>query len=464
MYYDGLRKKVSALAEARRAMSAPRVPLEQCIAPVYMELHKDVVEGGHTFYNLPGGRGSCKSSFVSLEIVDGIMRDPEANGIVFRRYAATMRESTYAQIAWAIEELGVSSLWRGNVSPMQFTYLPTGQVITFRGLDDAAKVKSIKPRRGVYRFVWFEEYSELSGPNQVRSVLQSVMRGGGSFRVFNSFNPPLSVNNWANMAVLETDERTVTLRATYLDVPRVWLGEDFIDEAERLKQVNPQAYRHEYLGEATGSGGEAFPNIEVREITDEEAAQLEYRYNGLDFGFASDPAAFIHLAYDRKKQAVYLLGEIVAKHKSNAELAEMIKARGYHIAPGEGYVSAFLAHQPGRKGFRYPTQPPPDGNAAITCDSAEPKSIADLRELGLQTRACTKWPGCVQYRVKWLQTKRIVIDPKRTPYALKEFTGYEYETTRDGEFTSDLPDRDNHCIDAAAYALDRVINSKKNSA
>lgn len=463
MYYDSLRRKARALADARRAMGAPRVPVEQCIAPAYLELHKDVTEGGHIYYNLPGGRGSCKSSFVSLEIVNGIMSDPEANGIVFRRYAATLRESTYAQVAWAIEELGASALWRGSVSPLQYTYLPTGQVITFRGLDDATKIKSIKPRRGVYRYVWFEEYSELTGPNQVRSVLQSVMRGGGSFKVFNSFNPPLSMNNWANRAVLEPDERAVTFRTTYLDVPPVWLGEDFIEEAERLKEVNPKAYRHEYLGEATGSGGEVFPNIETREITDEEASQLEYVYNGLDFGFASDPAAFIRLAYDRKKQTVYLLGEIVAKHKSNAELAGMIKAKGYDLEPGEGYVSIFTKRQQAEQ-RRYPTEPAPDGEAVITCDSAEPKSIADLRELGLKTRACTKWPGCVQYRVKWLQTKRLVIDPKRTPYALKEFTGYEYETTRDGEFTSDLPDKDNHTIDAAAYALDRVINDKRNSA
>ena len=461
MYYDSLRKKVRETAEARRAMNAPRVPIEKCIAPVYEELHRDVAEGGHVIYNLPGGRGSCKSSFVSLEIVDGIMRDPEANGIVFRRYAATMRESTFAQIAWAIEELGAVGLWRGNVSPMQYTYLPTGQVITFRGLDDAAKVKSIKPRHGLYRYVWFEEYSELTGRNQVRSVLQSVMRGGGSFKVFNSFNPPLSVNNWANMAVLEPDERAVTFRTTYLDVPRTWLGEDFIAEAERLKEVNPQAYRHEYLGEATGSGGEVFPNIETREITEEEEAQLEYVYSGLDFGFATDPAAFVRLAYDSKKQTVYLLGEIVAKHKSNAEFAEMIRAKGYDKGPAHAYVSPMMTMQ---RGYRPPTAPPEPADALITCDSAEPKSIGDLRELGLKVRACTKYPGCVQYRVKWLQTKRLVIDPKRTPYALKEFTGYEYETTKDGEFTSELPDKENHTIDATAYALDRVINDKRNSA
>ena len=457
MYYDGLRKRVRAVADARRNANAPRVPVADCIAPVYLDLHRDVKDGAHVIYNLPGGRGSCKSSFVSLEIVDGIMSDPEANGIVFRRYAATMRESTYAQIAWAIDALGVGNLWRGGVSPLQFTYLPTGQVITFRGLDDATKVKSIKPRRGVYRYVWFEEYSEFTGPNQVRSVLQSVMRGGSGFRIFNSFNPPLSVNNWANKAVLTPDERAVTFRTTYLDVPPAWIGEDFAEEAERLKQVNPKAYDHEYMGKATGTGGEVFLNIEVREITAEEEAGLQYVYEGLDWGFASDPFAFVKLAYDRKKQAVYFLAEIVEKHKTNRQIADLLKAGGYDVEPGGGYVSMFSAR-------RLPTAPPPDGKRLIICDSAEPKSIADLQELGIRAAACQKYPGCVQYRVKWLQGKRLVIDPKRTPYALKEFTEYEYEVTKDGEFTSDLPDRDNHTIDAAAYALDRVINHRRDAA
>lgn len=452
MYYDSLRRRVRAVADARRTMRGERVSVESCIAPAYSDLHKDVLEGAHVIYNLPGGRGSCKSSFVSLEIVNGIMSDPEANGIVFRRYAATMRESTYAQIAWAVEALGVGALWRGGFSPLQFTYIPTGQVITFRGLDDATKVKSIKPRKGVYRYVWFEEYSEFSGPNQVRSVLQSVMRGGSGFRVFNSFNPPLSINNWANREVMLSDDRALTFRTTYLDVPPEWLGEEFIDEAERLRDVNPKAYEHEYLGVASGTGGEVFPNIEVREITDDEANGFQYTYSGLDWGFAADPFAFVRVAYDRKTQTVYFLGEIVEKHKTNGEIAELIKSGGYDVQPGTPYTSIFGEVSCGAV------------KNTVICDCAEPKSVADLQEKGIRATACRKYPGCVQYRVKWLQGKRLVFDPRRTPYALREFTEYEYETTRDGEFTSDLPDRDNHTIDATAYALDRVINSRKNAA
>ena len=137
MYYDRLKARVKAAVAVKEAQKADRIDILDLIAPCYHPLHDEVMTGAYTTFHLPGGRGSCKSSFVSLEMVNGVMNDPKANGIVFRRVAGTMRESVYSQIAWAIEELGVSALWRGSVSPMQFTYKPTGQQILFRGLDDS---------------------------------------------------------------------------------------------------------------------------------------------------------------------------------------------------------------------------------------------------------------------------------------------------------------------------------------
>lgn len=302
MYYDRLKARVKTAVAVKEAQKADRIDILDLIAPCYHPLHDEVMTGAYTTFHLPGGRGSCKSSFVSLEMVNGIMTDPKANGIVFRRVAGTMRESVYSQIAWAIEELGVSALWRGSVSPMQFTYKPTGQQILFRGLDDSAKLKSIKPRQGYFKFIWFEELSEIPGQNTVRSVLQSVMRGNGDFRVFTSFNPPLSTNNWANKYILIPDDRTKVFRTDYRMIPPEWLGEAFLLEAERLQQINEQAYRHEYLGEATGSGGEVFPNVVTRTITDEEIERMQYVYCGLDWGFSVDPFAFIRLSYDRKTE------------------------------------------------------------------------------------------------------------------------------------------------------------------
>ena len=452
MYYDRLKKRVLDVTRSRRDSAASHIDITSCIADCYLPIHNEVQDGTHTIFHLPGGRGSCKSSFVSLEIVDGIMKDPAANGIVFRRYANTLRESTFSQISWAIEQLGVSHLWRGNVSPMQYTYLPTGQQIFFRGLDDAAKLKSIKPRRGTFKFVWFEEFSELTGANMVRNVLQSVVRGGTDFRIFNSFNPPISVNSWANKFILIPDERAVVFRTDYEMIPPEWLGDAFLLEAERLQAINEKAWRHEYKGEPTGTGGEVFPTVETRTLTDADISQMQYIYQGIDWGFSVDPFAFIRCSYDRKTQTVYLIDEIVKRGCSNGDIADMIKAKGYDRAPDHSIFYSRLGDT-----FTETKQ-------LIICDSAEPKSISDIQKQGLKAIACTKYPGSVNYGIRWLQSKRIVIDPARTPIAYKEFTEYEYETTKDGEFLASVPDANNHCIDSLRYALDKLINSSKYSA
>ena len=449
-------KALEATAARREAARANIQSVNVCdhIAPVYFPLHADLQANAHQYYNLPGGRGSAKSSFVSLEIVAGIMQDQTgcSNAIVFRRTANTMRESVFSQIAWAIDTLDVNQYWRGNVSPMSWTYLPTGATILFRGLDDSSKLKSIKPKKGVFRYIWLEEFSELPGENFTRSVMQSVARGGDSFTVFRSFNPPISKSNWANQFIARPDDRAITLHTSYLDVPAAWLGESFLYEAERLKEVNEKAYQHEYLGLATGSGGEVFPNITVREITDDEIKELQYIYAGVDFGFSVDPAVFMRVAYDQKHDTVYLLDEIYKKHLSNNELAAQITAKGYDYTGQYEHAGAFGGYEVYKE------------KQVIVCDSAEPKSINDLRNAGLKCIACQKYPGSVIYGVKWLQNRRIVIDPARTPNAHREFIGYEYMTTKDGEFLADVPDKDNHTIDAVRYALDRLINYRKISA
>ena len=453
-------RRLRALELARERAEAARANIKavdvlQHIAPVYYGLHADIEAAAHQYYNLPGGRGSCKSSFVSLEIVNGVMQDESghSNAIIFRRTANTMRESVYSQIAWAIDILGVNEYWRGNVSPMSWTYTPTGAQILFRGLDDSSKLKSIKPKRGTFRYIWLEEFSELPGENFTRSVMQSVVRGGKDFAVFRSFNPPQSRANWANMFIAQPDDRAVTLHTSYLDVPAEWLGDSFIYEAERLKEINPTAYDHEYLGLATGTGGEVFSNIEERTITDEEIDKLGYVYHGIDFGFAQDPAVMMRVAYDSKHDTIYLLDEFYKKHCSNRELAEEIYRRGYdktgryssYVSPMYGYSSTLET-------------------STFICDCAEPKSIADLQNEGLKAIACRKFPGCVLYRIKWLQNRKLVIDPARTPNAYREFSSYQYLTDKDGVFLSDVPDANNHCIDATAYALDRLIYRRGESA
>lgn len=426
MYYDDLRRRVMRQKIGRAAQSAAAGAILDAIAPAWMPVHQDILAGAHDTYWLPGGRGSGKSSFVSLELVRGMMEDPEAAAIVLRRVAATLRDSVFAQIAWAIDTLGVSALWRSSVSPMAFTFMPTGQQILFRGLDDPQKLKSIKAKKGRFKFIWIEEISELSGPNSLRSVLQSLVRGGDAVKIFASYNPPLSRSAWVNKHVAALDETALVFRSTYLDMPPAWLGQKFIDDARHLQKINEPAYLHEYMGEAIGDGSEVFPNCEIREITDKEIDSLQYIFQGLDFGWAEDPLAFVRMAYDRRSDSLYFLQEIYGRHISNSDLAERIKDSKFN-------------------------------DTAIYCDSAEPKSIADLRFLNVNAKECYKKPGSVRYGVKWLQHRKIVIDPKRTPNAAREFSEYQYERDRDNNLLADLPDADNHCIDAARYGLQPLI-------
>lgn len=406
------------------------------IAECYVDLLDDVENERYTYFNLPGGRGSAKSSFVSLVIVKGVASDPtgETNAICFRLVADTMPDSVFAQNQWAIDTLGMSHLWKSTTKPLRHTYIPTGAQIIYRGLDKAEKLKSIRPKRGIFRFIWLEEFAELPGTGFVRNVMQSVIRGKGQkFTVFRSFNPPISKNNWANTFIQQPDPKAKTLLTNYTMIPPEWLGEEFIYEAERLRELNPDAYRHEYLGEAVGTGGEVFVSLEIREITKEEINNMEYIYQGVDFGFAADPACFIRLCYDRKHETIYLLDEIYKRNLSNKALADEIKERRY-------------------------------SDYEVICDCAEPKSISDLRDNGVHAKSCYKAPGCVEYRTKWLQHRKIVIDPRRTPNAHREFVNYSYPVDKNGNLLSQLVDKDNHAIDAVAYGLTRVIYSKHYSA
>lgn len=454
-----LTRKIEAL-EASRGVSVKlreevdRLDITDHIADCFVTVHEDVTRADHVFYNLPGGRGSGKSSYVSLEIVNQIMKDPtgQSNAIVIRKFANTLRGSVFNQIQWAIDLLGVSEHWKSQIMPLQFTYKPTGQVIRFSGLDDPVKLKSLRPKKGYFRFLWIEEFSEIWGEMELRNLQQSVLRGGDLFTVFRTFNPPISSANWANQFIDRKDDRSLTIRTDYRMIPAEWLGDLFLEEADRLKEINPKAYDHEYLGLPVGNGSEVFPNLEIRTITDEEIKNQSYIYQGLDFGFSSDPFAFVRLSYSEKTDTIMFLDEIVKLGCSNREIADRIKEKGYHLT---GRISGSPYFFP----YGYEEKQP------IVCDSADPKSIIDLSDCGLKAYACHKEPGCVQYRTKWLQHRRIVIDPDRTPESAKEFQNYCYVVDRKtGEITSQLPDRDNHTIDGCSYALDRLIYRKGISA
>ena len=331
-------------------------------------------------------------------------------------------------------ELGLSDEFECKVSPLEIKYKKTGQIIYFRGLDDETKLKSIKPPFGYIGILWKEEKDQMKGDAQERSVNQSVLRGGNESYDFSSYNPPKSKSNWVNKIKLQPNPRRVIHHSHYKDAPPQWLGEKFINDAEHLKEVNPEAYEHEYDGVANGDGGNVFEYLELREITDEEISHMDRIYQGVDWGWYPDAYAFIRAYYDSTNETIYLIDENYVHKSSNEITAEWIKENGY-----DDYV--------------------------ITCDSNENKSVYDYRDRGLPARSAIKGPGSVEYGFKWLQRRKIVIDHRRTPNAYNEFTQYEYDRDKEGNVISGYPEgQDDHTIAALRYAFEPFFNQRGNSA
>ncbi len=401
------------------------IRLSEKIGSAFYDVAHDVFLHGHTHYDFSGGRGSLKSSTVSVLVPLLLINNPGTHALVLRKVANTIRDSVYAQYIWAIGELGMAAYWEAKVSPMELIYKPTGQKIMFRGADDPMKIKSIKVPFGYIAVTHFEEKDQFAGRAEIRTILQSTMRGGSKYWNFESYNPPISRDNWANKDSLEERTDRLCHKSTYLQAPPEWLGEQFLAEAEHLKATDERAYQHEYLGIPVGTGGNVFDNLELREITDEEMSHFDHIYQGVDYGWFPDPFAFIRLHYDRARETIYLMDEIYQNKLTNEASGNIIIQRGYK-------------------------------DAYITCDSAEPKSVADYRAMGLPAKAAVKGPGSVDYGMKWLQRRKIVIDRKRTPNAYNEFVNYEYDRNKDGDIISGYPDENNHLIDATRYAVERI--------
>ena len=378
------------------------------------------------YYFFKGGRGSGKSSFISLAIVLGIVKDSNSNAIIYRKVSDTLYDSVYTQILWAIDRLNLTRWFKFYKQPMKMIYLPTGQEILFKGCDDPQKSKSIKPKKGYFGFCWFEESTDFQGMEEIENIVQSVARSGlGKTAIILSYNPPESVQNWINAEVLKPQSNRFIHHSTYLDISPELLGEQFIKIAEYKKATNEKQYKHIYLGEVTGTGGEVFDNVETREITDKEINRFDYIYTGLDFGFAVDPVAIIKTSYNRSKKELYIFDEFYKVSASFDIIAQELKKMG---------------------------------NPYTIADSAEPRSIYELKKRGCKIVGAKKGPGSVEHGLKSLQDlNKIVIDPARCPNTVREFCTYEYELDRYGNYKSIYPDKNNHSIDAVRYALEDVF-------
>ena len=380
--------------------------LNELIAPVFYRLHHQIKNHKYTHYWLRGGRGSTKSSFISLEIITGMMKNPDYNAIVFRKVGHYLKESVFEQLIWAVDKLNVADFWRINLSPLGLTYKPTGQRIIFRGCDDPKKTKSVKLRKGYFAYCWYEELDEFTGMNEIDTLNQSVLRGGDKFWVFYSYNPPKSKNAWVNY--------------------EAWLGEQFLIEAQTCRECNYKKYLHQFIGKAIGTGGNVFENVEEKIITDEMIEGFKLVRHGVDFGFSIDPLAYIAGSFDSKHHDLYLFAEIYEQKLMDREACDRIKVK---VDKFQGYV--------------------------LKADSAEPKTITTYRRYGLNIFGAKKSRDSVNYGIKWLQgLNHIYIDRRRCPNTYRELINYEYERNKDGEFVSAYPDKNNHALDAIRYAFE----------
>lgn len=425
------------------------------------DVFQDIMAHGHTHYDFPGGRGSTKSSFVGGRVIPVLLiANPNCHAVCYRRFGNTLKTSVYAQIQWGIYDLGLQDYFVFHSNPLEIIYRPTGQKILFLGMDDPGKVKSIKLPFGYIGITWWEELDQFEGEAQMRKAQQSTMRGGPIYWNFMSYNPPISVNNWAN-EFTEDCERyrqndTLVIRTTYKDVPPEWLGQAFIDEAEYLQQTNPRAYENEYMGVPVGTGGNVFDNVEHLEMPDSLIATFDKIYNGLDWGFANDPNQFVKMHFDSARQDLYIFAEHRATHETNKDLYEVlykenhIKKRVWTVVNGQE-ITEFV------------DAPLMEHNELITADSAEPKSIADFKAYGCFMRPAEKGPESVRYGIKWLQSLRhIYIDKHRCPNVYDEFVKYEFDRDKEGKIISVPPDKNNHSIDSVRYALERYYKHKGN--
>jgi len=435
-------------------------------APAFYEAWDDWITGTYTTPDgvvhtlremiLAGGRGSTKSSFAAAAIVLALERDwqeaedrkygrngmglgplgniPDkkwyrhlTNAIVYRKVAATLADSVYNQFAQTMGDYmgeAIMNHWKFKKSPLCIVNELSGQVIMFRGLDDPLKSKSIKPPKGYFRYLWLEEWAEFDGMEEVRSVRQSILRGGKKMQSIYSYNPPETSSNWVNEEAERVVEGRKLYKSDYLSVPKEWLGDDFCIEAENLKKQNYRAYRHEYLGEVTGTGGSIFPNVLDVRITDEEIARFDKLRYGCDFGFSLDPSACTFMHLDSTRKVLWIFDEIYERGLTNEKLAKKIleKVRSHDW---------------------------------VMCDSAEPKSIAELNGCGVNALGAKKGPDSIDYGIKWLASLWFIkIDRVRCPNTYNEFRKYEFEKDKSGNFISRYPDHDNHAIDSARYGLE----------
>lgn len=399
-----------------------KIDLNTLIPKKYNNFIYSFLQENYNHYSLYGGRGSVKSSIGALLLVLTVL--DKGCAVAIRRYANSLKNSIFQECLTAINRLGIDNYFVYTVSPLQITCTITGFSIYFRGLDDPQKIKSLKAGKGQFRTVIFEECQEIEAEEKTRSVVQTLGRGGEHCNIVYIFNPPNLKSHWVNQKLRTSDDYLLSLNINYTDVPKSWLGTQFIEEAERLKSVDIDLYNHEYLGEVSGYKGLVFKNIKTFKADKSSYTTL---LRGLDFGLAKDgdPTAYVVCNYDNVKKELYIIDEWYQTDSTYPDIAKAVLSENIH-------------------------------NFTVFCDNADSGGIKQLRIEGVKkAKGCKK--GRVDNGVAWLRgLNGIYIDKDRCPETYREFTEYAYVLQKStGDYV--LSEKDNHSIDAVRYALSDYI-------
>ena len=410
-----------------------KVSLSKIFNENFKQFHRDFKNNDITFYIHKGGRNSAKSTHIALDLVLDNMKSPVTT-IVAKRYSNSLEKTVIEQIQWAINELGVSHLYKLNKSDRFFTYLPRGNKIAFIGADDPDRIKGIKSAKFPIARLWIDELAQFKSEDELNNLKNSILRDklpeGLNYKMVYSYNPPKRKHNWVNkkFETVLLPKSYKVYHSSYLQNPHV--AEEFRIEAEHIKNTDPRRYDHEYMGLPIGNGIVPFDNLVFKEITDKQISEFDNLRQGLDWGYSIDPVHVARLHYDKLRRKIYIFGEIQEIKMHNRVLAPIMKEKGWND------IHTFA-------------------------DDAEPKDIDDLKFYGIKVSRANKKDK--EFSEKWLDDlEAIIIDPKRCPNTAREFENIDYETTRDGEVLARLADKDNHSIDAIRYALMNDMVKKSN--
>lgn len=407
-------------------MISKKIKTSDVVIPKFHDFWRDRKNKDILNYVLKGGRGSGKSSVLAQGLIIDLVQQP-ITILCVRKVANTLMDSCYEQLKEAIDQLGLEGKFEILKNPMKVTYRPRGNSIIFRGADDPGKIKSIKASKFPIARLWIEELAEFKTEDEVTTISNSILRAelpdGLDYKIYFSYNPPKMRQSWVNVKYesVNVPDNTRVYHSSYLDNP--YISRQFIDEAEHIRDTKPLKYRWEYLGEAIGSGVVPFDNLKFENISDEQISNFDNIRQGEDFGYATDPLAFLRMHYDKTRRTLYIFDEIYGVKISNRQLANMIKTKGYHTT-----MTIF--------------------------DSAEPKSIDEIRGYGIRCKGAIKGPDSVEFGERWLDDlENIIIDPTRCPNTAREFESIDYESDKNGNPLPRLADKDNHTIDACRYGM-----------